>query len=299
MRQVAHDMAATVPVKVHDPAPSRWSYRLHRLWLTPVYRRALRIGVPLAITAASVFWYISDADRMAQITDTFAEAQRAIEERPEFMVRMMSIEGASEELSEAVRDELSVRFPISSFDMDLDAMRLKVEAFNAVADARLRVRPGGVLAVEIEERVPAVIWRHGQGLGLLDATGHMVAGTTERGDWPDLPLVAGEDAEEAIPEALALLEAAGPIEERVRGLVRMGGRRWDVVLDRNQRLLLPEENSVAALERLIALDKARKMLERDITIVDFRNPRRLTVRLNTNAVRELRRIRDIESGGSP
>lgn len=281
----------------HDPAPSRWSYRMNRLWLTPFYRRVLRMGTPILLIGAGVGWYFSDEARVAQITDTWEETLRAIEERPEFMVKVMSVEGASEELSEAVREELALRLPVSSFDLDLDAMRQRLVAFNAVADARLRVRPGGVLAVEIDERKPAVLWRHSQGLGLLDAEGEMVAGASSRADWPDLPLVAGEGAEVVIPEALALIAAAAPIKDRVRGLVRIGERRWDVVLDRDQRILLPEKTPVAALERLLALDEGRKMLERDIAVVDFRNPRRPTVRMNRNAVIELRQTRDPEPGG--
>ncbi|MFD0980798.1 cell division protein FtsQ/DivIB [Tropicimonas aquimaris] len=281
----------------HDPAPSRWSYRMNRLWLTPAYRRVLRIGAPVLLIGAGVGWYLSDESRVNAITESWQETLRAIEERPEFMVKVMSVEGASEELAEAVREELALRLPISSFDLDLDAMRQRLVAFNAVADARLRVRPGGVLAVEIDERKPAVLWRHSQGLGLLDAEGEMVAGASSRGDWPDLPLVAGEGAELVIPEALSLIAAAAPIKDRMRGLVRIGERRWDVVLDRDQRIMLPEKNPVTALDRLLALDEGRKMLERDIAVVDFRNPRRPTVRMNRNAVIELRQTRDLEPGG--
>ncbi len=286
----------TPPQPQHDPAPSRFSYRLNRWMLTPFYRRALRTGVPALVMLGTVIWYVSDEARVNQITDTAREARQAIEERPEFMVKVMSVEGASPELAEAVRSDLALRLPMSSFEMDLDAMRLKVEAFNAVASANLRIRSGGVLAVEITERQPAVLWRSADGLSLLDAGGHMVAGASLRADWPDLPVIAGPGAEMVVPEALELIAAAAPLKSRLRGLVRMGERRWDVVLDRGQRLLLPEDQPVGALERLIALDTGRDMLQRDITVVDFRNPRRPTVRLNNNAIHELQTIRDIESG---
>ena len=36
-----------------DPAPSRVAYRLHRLWLTPIYRKALRVGLPSILILAS------------------------------------------------------------------------------------------------------------------------------------------------------------------------------------------------------------------------------------------------------
>jgi hypothetical protein len=49
-----------------------------------------------------------------------------------------------------------------------------------------------------------------------------------------------------VPEALALVAAARPAVPRLRGLVRMGERRWDLVLDRDQRILLPETRARCA-----------------------------------------------------
>ncbi|MFV0361149.1 cell division protein FtsQ/DivIB [Tropicimonas sp.] len=281
-----------------DPAPSRWSYRLNRMWLTPGYRRLLRLGVPACLIAAAALWFVSDDSRVQAYGERFQELVRTIEERPEFMVNMMSVDGASPELAEAIRAELPIRFPVSSFDLDLDAMRLKVEGFNAVESAHIRIRPGGTLVVEVAERQPVVVWRHASGLTLLDRTGHVVAGTGLRSDWPDLPLIAGQGAERVVSEALEIFAAADPFQDRVRGLVRMGERRWDVVLDRNQRIQLPEQGPVATVERIIALDTARKMLERDISVADFRNPGRPTLRLNADAYNELYNINDEAPGGA-
>ena len=79
-------------------------------------------------------------------------------------------------------------------------------------------------------------------------------------------------------------------------LERIGERRWDVVLDRNQRIMLPEKGAVHALERAIALDQAVDMLGRDIAAVDLRLPRRPTMRLNAGAVEEYTRIKAMETG---
>ena len=43
---------------------------------------------------------------------------------------------------------------MSSFDIDLDAARARIEALDAVKKADLRVRSGGILQVVITERVP-------------------------------------------------------------------------------------------------------------------------------------------------
>lgn len=121
----------------------------------------------------------------------------------------------------------------------------------------------------------------------------MQAGTLlSRADRPDLPLIAGDGAEQNISEALTLYARAGPLRGRVRGLVRIGERRWDIILDRDQRILLPGEDAIAAFDRVIALDEAQDMLERDVSIVDMRNAKRPTLRMNKEAAAAFRRVND-------
>jgi cell division protein FtsQ len=126
-------------------------------------------------------------------------------------------------------------------------------------------------------------------LRLIDADGVQSGEIMARADRLDLPLIAGDGAEDNIAEALRLFAAAGPLIDRVRGLVRMGERRWDMVLEREQRILLPSENPVAALDRVIALNDAQDMLSRDVAVVDMRNTKRPTLRMNEEAAEALRR----------
>ncbi len=277
-----------------DPAPSRLSYRLHRLWLTPLIRRMLRIGLPILLVGVSAGYYLSDETRREAIQAWLVEQRQAFEARPEFMVKLMAIDGASTELATDIREVVPLDFPLSSFDMDLEAIQKTVSALDAVASATVRIRSGGVLQVSVVERIPAVVWRGREDIELLDETGHRVASVIARAIRPDLPLITGDGAETAVPEALNILAAAKPINNRIRGLVRMGERRWDLVLDRNQRILLPEENPVAALERVLTLDKTQDMLSRDLVVVDMRNQMRPTLRLAKTAMQDLREIRTRE-----
>ena len=50
------------------------------------------------------------------------------------------------------------------------------------------------MEIEVEERIPAVIWRAEEALVLLDGTGHPVAPLSARTERPDLPLIAGVGA---------------------------------------------------------------------------------------------------------
>lgn len=279
-----------------DPAPTRLAYRLNRLWLTPYVRRLLWLGLPVGAVAGLVLWAVADEGRRDVVLGAYHDARRAVEERPEFSVRLMVIDNASAEVADDIRDVLPLDFPVSSFDLDLVEMRRIVAGLDAVERAELRIRSGGILQVSVTERTPAIVWRSRQGLELLDAGGHRVASLQARTDRPDLPLIAGEGAERRTDEALHLIAAAGPLQGRLRGLRRVGERRWDIILDRGQRILLPEENPVPALERVIALAQAEDLLGRDVAVVDMRNVARPTLQLSNNAIGELRRIRKIEAG---
>ena len=279
-----------------DPAPSRLKYRMERLMLTPLFRVLLRFGLPCLLTFGIASWWLSYDDNRMKIIDTYADLRSQVESRPEFMVNMMVVDGASDIVADGIRQMLPLDFPISSFDLDLEAMRATVVALDPVKSARLYVRQGNVLQVDVVERIPVVLWRNERGLQLLDNEGVLVGPAFVRADWPELPLIVGDGADKYVTEALDLVAAAKPLSTRLRGLVRMGERRWDVVLDRDQRILLPETEAVQALERVIAMDQAVDMLERDLVAVDLRLPNRPTLRMTDGAVQELLRIRAIEAG---
>ncbi len=281
-----------------DPAPSRWQYRMQRLWLTPLFRTLFRVGLPVLVAGGVVGIYVADGARRAAFVQGYEDIKEKFQNRPEFMVGLISVEGASPELAEAVRAKAGLTLPASSFKLDLDLARQRIENLDAVASAELRVRPGGVLQIMITERVPVMVWRIDDRIEMLDETGHRVASLESRGDRADLPLVAGEGADRAAGEALEVLAAAQPILPRLRGLVRIGDRRWDLVLDRDQKIMLPEHNAVAALERLIALDRAEDVLARDLLTVDLRNEERPVLRLAQGAMTERRKAMGMEPSGS-
>ncbi len=275
-----------------DPAPSRWSWRMQRLMLTPGFRLALRAGVPFCITLMAGTIYLSDEERRNAITQGVADARASIEERPEFMVKLMAIDGATGQLAADIRTAMPLDFPQSSFDLDLTELRARIKALNGVKSASVRIRPGGILQVDVTPRIPVALWRHADGLALVDEGGAHVAAAGARAEFPQLPLIAGEGAARHVPEALQLMRAASALGDRVRGVVRMGNRRWDIVLDREQRIMLPEEGALQALERVIALERAQEVLTRDVARVDMRLSNRPTVRMTEDATEAWWQIKD-------
>ncbi len=280
-----------------DPSPSRLRYRLERMRLTPGYRRLTRLGLPLLIVAGVVGGYLYDADRRADIADRIAEIRRQIETRPEFMVHLIEIEGASAGVQEDIHEIFPYDLPASSFDLDMAALREMIEGLPAVARAELRIRQGGVLRVAVTERVPVALWRTRHGFEVLDITGAAIATVEDRAAHADLPVLAGSGADLAVPQALDILASAAALKRPLRGLVRMGERRWDLVLGDGRRVRLPEREPVRAVERVIVLDRASDLLERDLVSIDMRLSTRPTVRMSEHATEEWWRI--TRASGAP
>ncbi len=280
----------------HDPAPSRIRYRWQRLWLTPTFRTFLRVGPIVLILCAIAHWAITEPRVGAFVSQKISDTRESFANREEFKLTAINIQGAGPELSFDVREAVDLHLPISSFDVDLDEINARIVGLPAVSDARVKVLQGGILDITVRERLPVMLWRTDTGLHLIDRDGVELGTVDRRIDRTDLPLISGDGAPAQVLEAIALFQAAVPLEDRVRGLIRMGERRWDVVLDRDQRILLPEQGAVQALERVIGLDAADDILARDLSLVDIRDPKRVTLGLNQNARDELVRVRMIARG---
>lgn len=270
----------------------RLAYRLQRLWLTPLIRRALTVGLPLGAVVLFVGIYLMDEGRRAGLTAQADAAYALFVDRPEFMVTGLDlVQPLPPAIEAAIREVIEPALPMSSFRLDLVALRAELERLDAIRLADLRLTADGKLAIGITQRVPAILWRSAEGLEVLDAEGVRIGFVTDRAALSDLPLVAGDGANARIGEALDLIEAASPLGARLLGLVRMGERRWDVVLNRDQIIRLPEMAPVAALERIIALDQAQDMLARDVMVTDLRNPARPILQVSAGALETIRAMR--------
>lgn len=274
-----------------DPAPTRIAYRYQRMMLTPLIRRLVTRWLPILALVGGAAAIIGAPANWERIESRWTELRSDIEKRPEFAVNALAIQGASPALSQEIRDLLDLSFPVSRFYMDMVALRDSLRDLPAIETVRVSVGVGGILDVVVTERQPVAVWRSPEGLSLVDPEGVQIAWIKARADRADLPLVAGSGAAYALEEAQSLVAALGPLEPRFRGLLRRGERRWDVILDRDQRIMLPAENAVLALERVAALVQASDVLDRDLVAIDMRVPSRPTLRMTEAATQTLREAR--------
>jgi cell division protein FtsQ len=95
---------------------------------------------------------------------------------PVFALKAIEIDGAALTGEDAVRAALALPSPPpNTFTLATDALRARLLALPAVADAEVGVSLPGTVHVRLTERKPVLAWRRGDGLYLVDRDGRVVA----------------------------------------------------------------------------------------------------------------------------
>lgn len=200
-----------------------------------------------------------------------------------FALEDVQVSGNVETSDIDILQELGLDGSTSVVAIDAHEARAKLIELPWVADAHVeKIYPRG-LRVHLVERKAAGIWQHGDALSLIDARGDVIAplaGTRHAG----LPLYVGLGADRHSDELEARLLFYPDLRARVKAAIRIANRRWDLRLDNDVTLSLPEDNVGDALKRFMAFDAGREVLERDIVAVDLRLDDRITLRLTEGAL---------------
>ena len=265
--------------KKQDPAPSRLKYKLSRWMLSPLIKKAIFYGVPLIIVATPILIYFHDQKNKEKLEEVTYDLYRKVIERPEFMLDALSIEGASDSLNAEIREVLGLHFPISSFDLDLAELHKRVLSLPPVKIAEAHIKRGGILHIKVDEKTPSLLMKKENGFTVLSEHGDYIRSLHSRENFSDLPVITGEGAENAAAQATAIFKAIYGNLDQVRGLVFVGQRRWNIVMKSGQVVMLPENDALQAIQKIIILDKTEQILSRQIAVFDFRLPSRITLRV--------------------
>jgi cell division protein FtsQ len=163
--------------------------------------------------------------------------------------------------------------------LDPEEVQARVESLDWVAGVRVRRLWPSTLVVEVERRQSYARWRENGQITVIDANGERLL-TERAADHPELPLVVGAGAGPAAQPLLVALEGLPEVRERLKALVRVGDRRWNVELENGALIALPEEGAVEALARLETLQAEYALLDRPLAQLDMRAPGRLSVRVH-------------------
>ncbi|WP_455465604.1 cell division protein FtsQ/DivIB [Bartonella sp. B39] len=205
-----------------------------------------------------------------------------------FEVTDIEISGNKRVVKQRVLEILGLDLSPSIFVFDVDRARSVLEQQAWIQSANVQKIYPNRVRISVVEREPYAIWQHDGMMDIVDSTGRVIVpfqGGLVRG----LPLVVGQGAQNAAKVFIQALSAYPQLYNRVRAYVRVGDRRWDLVLDNGVRVKLPENNALERLSSLIKAGIEQDLFSRDILSIDLRLSDRITVSLSDEAL-ERRRV---------
>jgi len=263
--------------KRRDPTPSRFFYRWERLRLSPYFRHIVDYGVPLFLIGLIGLFYFSKAENVEMLKVSWREFKENTKNRPEFLINFIKISGANQALVNEIRSLTGLDLPISSYDINLHELQSKIELMNTVKNIDLYIAEN-IIYIQVQPREPAIYWLNANGLELLDPDG-VSLGIVESGRPNlELPLIAGVGASIAIDEAFFIYSASSSFLNEILGLVRIGERRWDIILKNGRKIMLPADELTKVYKNLIMENNVKKLLSANFSLLDFRNPSRMMIR---------------------
>lgn len=213
-----------------------------------------------------------------------------------FAVASIEIHGLSEADSTEISDRIDVTQTSSLLMVDVERARERIAEIPWIADVAVKKLYPNRIVVNLAERRPFALWQDEGRVRVVDKTGAVMSDVLETRN-AGLPLIVGQGANARVGEAVELMNSAPSIRPKIRAAVLVAERRWNLITVDGVEILLPEEAPAAALARVAALQDAKKLLERDLEVVDVRVADRLFVRLSDAAADARREQMRIRTGG--
>jgi cell division protein FtsQ len=166
--------------------------------------------------------------------------------------------------------------------LDVADVRGRLKTNPWISDATVQKLYPDRLQITIKERKPFALWQKNGQIGVIAHDGTVLEPYISR-RFVKLPLFVGDGAAPRAKDFWALLGRYPDIRDNVQASVLVAERRWNLRLKNGLDVRLPEFDVAHALGELVALDRDKKILSRDITAIDLRLPDRVTVRLSEAA----------------
>jgi cell division protein FtsQ len=239
------------------------------------------IGSTMLIAGALVYGAVA-GQHLPAVIDWTKDARDIAANAVGFRIAAISLSGEKEVSREEILTTAGVTGRASLLFLDADAARQRLLANPWIADAAVLKLYPNRLQITITERHAFALWQKNGRLSVIAADGTVLEPFVEN-RYLGLPLVVGRDAERQAKDFLAVVDRYPDIRSALRASILVADRRWDLRLTNGIDVQLPESDVAAALDRLVGLDHDKKLLSRDITVVDLRLPDRVTVRLSDAA----------------
>jgi len=240
------------------------------------------VAASILLISATLGYGAFVGGHVAEVVSALKDARDAAADAVGFRIAAVSLSGSKEVSREQILTTAGVTGRASLLFLDADAARARLIANPWIADAAVLKLYPDRLQITVTERLAFALWQKDGRVSVIADDGTILQPFVDD-RYRDLPLVVGRGAERQAKVFLAVIDRYPDIRSQLRASVLVAERRWNLRLGSGVDVRLPETGVEQALDRLVALDRDKKLLSRDIIAVGLRLPDRVTVRLSDAA----------------
>ncbi|MCX5615974.1 FtsQ-type POTRA domain-containing protein [Bombella sp. TMW 2.2559] len=169
----------------------------------------------------------------------------------------------------------------SLFSFSVETARQRIDELTFVKYSTVERHLPDTINITIEEKNPIAIWQMDGHFVLINQKGDTVSRQelTARNSsvFRKLPLIVGMGANLEADAIISLLNQYPDINSHTLALIRIGQRRWNILMQNGTTLMLPEGAEAAALARLHSYQTNYQLLDRPLKTIDMRLSDRMVI----------------------
>jgi cell division protein FtsQ len=246
--------------------------------------RRVGIAATLLILAGSVGFGVVKGEHVDEVIAAFQDTRNAAANAAGFRISSVILNGRKQLTQDEILAIGGINGRSSLLFVDAAAVRDKLKANPWIADANVLKLYPDRLQIDVTERTAFALWQEDGKLAVIADDGAVLENYVPS-RFVKLPLVVGKGADAAAKDFIALLDRYPQVRAVTKAAIYVGERRWNLRLNDNLDVRLPENNVGNALAMLSKLDREDRLFSRDIVAIDMRLPDRLTVRLSEDAAK--------------
>ncbi len=256
--------------------------RFFNAWFySKMKRKKVLLGMVLFGSISAFYVFNENKYLESQLRGKLIEVSGNISKAAGLIVQEVVVEGRSKTRKNALLQALQVSEGDNILTINIKEMKDRINKLPWVKFARIERHFPNKISLTLVERTPMARWQTNRMLKLIDDHGDVIP-VVDLTSFSNLPIIIGKNAPKIAGQILKTLSNEPHLFRRVKSLTLVSDRRWDVELDNQINVHLPEKNPGKAWTHLATMEQGHNIFGDQVQGIDMRLENQLIIKIEKN-----------------